>query len=139
MPRLICVLPCENVIVSGDNKVSLISLIEGLIVGIPANAPVAPNTTIPMKWFAVCIFERQPGDEAREFETLIEMGAMRSAPAKFRFVGAQHRVIHQMHGLPMQFGDLRLRAYIGQVGQNNMELIAGDYPLNIQRLPQTTN
>ena len=137
MSRLICTLPCENFIVSQDNKVSLISLIEALVIGIPANAPIADNATIPMRWFAVCIFERLPGDENKEFETYVDVGSVRSVAARFKFAGRQHRVIHQIMGLPLQFGSLRLRTFLGEVGQTPVNV--GEYPLELQRLPETTH
>ena len=135
MPRLICVLPCETVIIANDNKVSMISLFENLMVGVPPNAPTAPNTVVPMKWFAVSIFERENGDDNREFETHIEFGHVHSATARFRFGANQtHRVIHQVLGFPLTFGELRIRAFIGEVGQT--QLPAGDFPVALTRLPQ---
>lgn len=138
MPRLICALPCENAIVSNDNRLSLISLLENLMIGIPAHAQVAPNTVIPMRWFAVCIFERQPGEENTEFETYVQIGNIRSLAARMRFVPTSkfHRVIHQLQGMPLTFGEARMRTYIGPVGQPQVEV--GDYPIEFQRGPQQT-
>jgi hypothetical protein len=86
-----------------------------------------------MRWFAVCIFEIQPGDENREFETHVQLGHITSLPARFRFIPTArfHRVIHQLLGIPLVFGQVRLRVYAGPVGQAQIEI--GDYPIEIQR------
>ena len=134
MPRLICALPCENAIVSNDNKLSLISLIESLDIGMPVDAQIAPNTVIPMRWYAVCIFEREPADDDKEFyETHVELGNVQSTPARFKFnQGATfHRVLHILQGLPLVFGPMRLRTFGGLVGQ--AQKLIGEYPITIQR------
>ncbi len=133
MPKVICALPCENVILSQDNKMSLISLMESLMVGVPKGAVVPANATLPMRWFAVCIFERQEGEETREFETYVEIGTVRSATAKFTFKGRMHRVIHQIAGVPVQFGELPMKVFLLKGGKSELVFT---YPLSIQRLPE---
>jgi hypothetical protein len=142
MPRLILFAPCENLIISNENKISLISLLETITVGIPQNQPIPANATLPMRWFALTTWERQHGDADREFESYIEAGPLRSITARFRMATPLHRVMAQIIGFPLQFGEMRLRAHFRQVGGEFA--VVGEYPLTVQRtapvvVPQEAN
>lgn len=136
MPRLILFAPCENLIVSNENKISLISLLEGVSLGLPPNQPVPPNATIPMRWFAVTIWEKQASDEGKEFESYVEAGHIRSHWAKFRMTKPKHRVVAQIIGFPVQFGEMRLKAHLREVGAGD-DAVVGEYPLSVQQIAVT--
>lgn len=134
MPRLIVLAPCENVIVSQDNKLSLISLLETINVGIPANQPIPPNSSIPMPWFAVTVWEREASDGNTEFESFVQAGHLQSTTANFRMTTPMHRIIGQILGFPLVFGEVRLKAFIRAVGTQQWNE-KGTYPLIVQRFP----
>ena len=134
MPRLVLLAPCENVIVSNENKISLISLLENLTFTFPANSPVPPNATAPMRWFALTVWEKEASDAGKEFESYVQIGPLRSATAKFKFKAPLHRVIAQIVGFPVVFGELRLTAFLKEVGVGDFAKV-GDYPLTVQNVP----
>jgi hypothetical protein len=134
MPRLILFAPCENLIISQDNKVSIISLLENITIGLPANQPIPPNATLPMRWFALAVWEKELTDEGRTFESYIEAGHVQSIPARFQMTTALHRVAAQIIGFPLRIGGIRLRAFLREVGANQWASV-GEYPLTVQQLP----
>jgi hypothetical protein len=88
-----------------------------------------------MRWFALTIWERQPSDEGKEFESYVMVGPLKSNPAKFRILTPMHRVMSQIMGFPIRFGEMRLKAYIREVGGEWS--VVGDYPLTVQKIAAT--
>lgn len=135
MPRLICLLPCENLIISNENKVSLISLLENISIALPQGQAVPSNAVIPMRWWAVTIWERESADSDQEFETYVEVGGspIHTPIARFKFSSPMHRALHVIQGFPLAPGQNVIRAYIKEASQPNFA-VAGSYPVSIQFL-----
>jgi hypothetical protein len=132
MPNLILFAACENLIISRENKVSLISLLENINIGLPPNQVIPPNASLPFNWFALTVWEKIPSDANKEFETQVEAGPLKSNIARFRIPTPLHRVAAQIVGFPIQLGQMRLKAYLREVGSSDWAVV-GQYPLNVQR------
>lgn len=140
MPRLILFAPCENLIISSGNQVSLISVLEGITLALPETLGIPTGATVPMRWFVLMTWEREPTDDGKEYECYVEAAHIRSQILRFRLVTPLHRVVVQLMGFPLIFGGLRLRAFMHEVGGGDF-VVVGDYPLEVHRLrapePQT--
>lgn len=138
MPRLICTLPCETAIISNENKLSLISLLEGMTIGVPPAQNLPVGASVPMRWFAVSVWEKTTADADKEYETYVEIGPIKSMPTKIKLTTPMHRVIAQITGFPIIFGELRLKTFIREM-PSGAWTEAGYFPLVVQRgggLPQ---
>lgn len=134
MPRLICLLPCENLIISNENKVSLISLLESINIALPSSQAIPPGSVVPMRWWAVTIWEREASDENREFETYVDIGTVKTQIAKFRVTTPMYRALHMIQGFPLAVGQNLLRAYLKDTTQTNFTEV-GKYPITVQVSP----
>ena len=75
MPRLLIFAPCEKVLISIDNAVSLINTLFGghITAHIPSGQSRDAPLSIPMNWSIFCLWEKQDEDEGKEYEQSIRM------------------------------------------------------------------
>jgi hypothetical protein len=141
MPKLLIFAPCEKVIVAQNNTISLITILERLTVQIPKDKPAPPDTVFPMKWSILTLWQRQEGDEGREFEEKCELlsgegKSLISASIRFKFVGEAHsRVIMEIVGFPLQLGQCEIKMYLRDTDATSEWREVADYPVRLQVEP----
>lgn len=72
MPNLLVFAPCERVIIEqGTNTVSLIGLLQGMSVEVPADLP--KDALAPQQWFAFALWQREETDHGRRFQQRVTL------------------------------------------------------------------
>jgi hypothetical protein len=137
MPKLLIFAPCEKIIVALDNTLSMITILENLEVHVPSDKPVPPNSIFPMKWAIFTLWQRQEGEEDKEFEEkcdlLSEEGKnLTTASVKFKLPKQKARVLMNMRGFPLNPGQCKIKMYIRESDTTSEEWIEiAEYPLRI--------
>jgi hypothetical protein len=134
MPNIVLFAPCENLIVSQEQKISLISILETINIGLPANQVIPPNASLPLNWFTLALWEKVPSDQDKEFECYTQAAHVRSNPAKFKMATTLHKVVAQILGFPLALGPVRVKLCIREVGVGDFRTVS-EYPLAVQRAP----
>ena len=137
MPKLLIFAPCEKVIVAQDNTVSMVTILEGLTVQVPKDKPAPPDASFPMKWAILTVWQRQEGDEGKEFEEkcdlLSEQGrSLITASVKFRLSKRFNRVVMQIVGFPLQPGQCEIKMYIREADATSEWKEVAEYPLRLR-------
>jgi hypothetical protein len=136
MPKLLIFAPCEKVIVAQDNTLSMVTILEELKVQVPKDKPVPPNASFPMKWAVLTMWQRQEGEEDKEFEEkcdlLSEEGKnLITATSNFKFAKRFHRVLIQMIGFPLQPGQCKIKIYLRETVATSEWKEIAEYPLRL--------
>lgn len=109
MPQLLAFLPCENVIISQDNNLSLIEVLNGVTaaVSVPIDQ-LKSDAGAPHRWFVVAMWHKVPEDLDADFEQRI---ALVDPSGKIRIEAFNeiafdpqksiHRTIGEMSGFPV--------------------------------------
>lgn len=143
MPNLLFFAPCEKVIVDNGNTCSLISILEEVKVQIIAGTPVPANTTVPMQWAVLALWEQSSGwDHDRAFEERIALISptgkhLVETVLSFTFDKARYRVIAQILGMPIsEPGPHRVKTWIRDKSDPPKEWReAASFPILIELLP----
>ncbi len=145
MPKILIFAPCEKVIISeDDNTTSLISLIEGFTIGIPEDVELPEDTSIPIRWHIMSIWEKVEGEGEKRFEQRIELvlpsgkKAMdESTTIDFKPEPTRFRQVTMIVGFPVSSaGPAMLKLSFREVGQADWQA-AAEYAIPITRLPAT--
>ncbi|MEO6727189.1 MAG: hypothetical protein ABIU20_08080 [Blastocatellia bacterium] len=146
MPKLVYFLPCDRVIVSQEQTISLITLIENVILNIPEEkeAELPDDAIVPKEWNAISSYRWEPDDLGKEYEQRVSLtlendristDSIEKIPredGKF-----SSRVIIQSQAFPIKpQGEAVLRLAIREVGQENWQVIA-EYKIAINRVDKT--
>jgi hypothetical protein len=141
MPQLLAFLPCENVIVSQDNNISLIEVLNGITAAI--NVPLGQlrsDAGAPHRWFAVTMWHQIPEDQGADFEQRIALldptGKVRVetfSEVVFEPQKPIHRTIGELSGFPVNPPDIYiLQLYVRKQGDEEWnENPVSSYPLAI--------
>jgi hypothetical protein len=140
MPKLLNFSPCENIIVANDNTISLITILEKVQIHLPVSEDhkLPENAQIPFKWFVFTSWLKQPGDDGKTFEQLIDITlpgekSLRSSIVNFQLSEMRHRTVVQLPGMPITpKGIALIKLLLREQGQQDWNTIA-DYPLLIER------
>ena len=141
MPQLLAFLPCENVIISQDNNISLIEVLSVITAGIKVPVEqLSPDTGAPHRWFVVAMWRNIPEDQDAEFEQRIALvdPSGKTRVEAFGEVAFQphkriHRMIGEMSGFPVNpQGIYSLELYIRKQGEAEWDKKpVSSYPLAI--------
>src|SRR3982751_6697320 len=109
MPQLLAFLPCENVIVSQDNNISLIEILNGVVAAINvAVEQLKSDAGAPHRWFVVAMWHQMPEEQQANFEqriTLVDPSGKVRAEAFSEIVFQSQKLIHrtigEMSGFPV--------------------------------------
>ena len=126
--------PCENLIISQEQKVSLISILETINVGLAPNQIIPPNANLPFNWFTLAIWEKVASDQNKTFECLTQAAHLRSNPSPFRMTTPLHKVVAQIFGFPLALGPVKVKLCIREAGVGEYRTVS-EYPLSVQRAP----
>ncbi len=73
MPKLLLFAPCERALITQDNLVSLISVIENVTITLES-ASIPPEDAISAyPWQVIILWRRTPDDEGKRYEQLFEI------------------------------------------------------------------
>lgn len=136
MPKLLLLVPCENLIVAETGITSIISVIESLEVGIKGNLP--EDAIINLRWYILTLWRREQSDIGKTFEqqaVIVRPDGKSIGGGGTTFnVTEQHlnyRSQIEANVLPIgQQGECFLRLSIREKGQEDWREIA-EYPFNI--------
>src|SRR6266478_5197454 len=107
MPRLLAFLPAEKVLIDGeDNSLAIVGLIAGVNIAIPLTPDLPPDAAVPMRWYVVSVWRREPEDEGRIYHQRLRMvGPSRriliDTLSEFQLTGDSHRVRVLLQGFPI--------------------------------------
>jgi hypothetical protein len=141
MPRILVFAPCEKVIVSEhDNTTSIMSIIEGFTIAVPEGVEVPPDSSIPITWHVLSLWERADDDKGRNFEQHVglELPDGRQtldAPSTLDFQSGKlrFRAVSIVNGFPVSpAGACLLKLSLREVGQGEWQEVA-TYPIYITR------
>lgn len=143
MPKLLFFLPCERVIVSREGPLSLITVLEGLNLNIPAEEYVnLPDDAVaPTTWFVVTRWIRNDNEESHLWEQRVQVitsDGRIPTDARTAFDLAANpqgmRNIVQINGFPVKpFGAVDVTLFLRKMGEDDTawQEIAS-YPINLQ-------
>lgn len=138
MPKLLAFLPCENVLITQDQTVSLIQVMNKLMIsGVPDPLPL--NAATPIKWFLFAQWEIEPTDIGQSFDQRIRM-------VRGDFVGLEvignftaeagknvHRMITNLSFFPLiPGGAYRFKLEIKRIGEGHGWEAQGEYPFEVE-------
>jgi hypothetical protein len=139
MAKLLLFVPCERVIVEhGSNGLSLISVIQGLTVVVPADLPQGAKS--PQRWYVLAMWLRDEAEKARWFRQrlLIEGptgNQLLEVLTDFEITKETHRVIATIDGFPIgQPGRYLLRLLLQADGTEGWQEVA-DFPITLTHAP----
>jgi hypothetical protein len=140
MPKLLIFAPCEKAIISQENTVSMITILEELKVQVPRDQPIPSNSAFPMQWAILTLWQQQEGDEDKEFEErcdlLSEEGKnLITAKLTFRLPKRLGRVLMNMVGFPIEPGQCRIKMYLREIEPSSEWKEIAEYPLKLQVEP----
>jgi hypothetical protein len=137
MPKLLAFVPCERVIVAkDDNSTTLISLMQGLHIELPEDAP--DKVVAPMSWATFSLWYKQPGDEGVTYEQRVELidpdgQVLAAQTGEFQMDKTFHRHTNRSFGVPLRRGgDYTLRLSLRRVGSEFATVM--EYPWPIERV-----
>jgi len=136
MPKVLIFAPCEKIIISQDNVVSLVSMFQDIKVTLPSDKPVPQHAVFPMKWEVFTLWQRNEQESGKEFEekcTLLseDGNALVTVSIKFVLTETFNRIVMQFLGFPLVKGRCLLKAWLRETGgQSDWNEIA-EYPLSI--------
>jgi hypothetical protein len=142
MPKLQYFLPCERVILSKEETLSLITIIDRVNINIPPEdaAQLPEDAAIPTQWSTVTSLEWEPEDLEKQYEqrVYLEMPNGRIATDTVSQIEREadknrSRVMLQILGFPIApVGEVSLRLAIREVGKEDWQEIA-DYTITLSR------
>ena len=134
MPKLLCFLPCEKVIIDQNaNTISMINVLEGISV---PKAPT-PDAGVLLTWSIVSVWEQTEGDARKTYEQrtylLLPDGKEKvDLITRFQFAQKRHRLIGTINGFPVPLaGDYILKLFLRELGSEQWIPIA-DYTLPVE-------
>jgi len=136
MPKLLVFVPCEKAIFAQDNTVSIVTILEEFKVHVPKDKPIPANSVFPMKWAIFASWQRQEGEENKEFEQrcdlLSEEGKnLVTANLQFRLPKRFGRILMQMLGFPLQQGQCTIKMYLRETDPMSDWREIAEYPLKL--------
>ncbi|HZI17302.1 MAG TPA: hypothetical protein VEY09_01775 [Pyrinomonadaceae bacterium] len=142
MPKLLMFAPCDRVIINKrDNTTSLISIIEAFSIDIPEGTKLRDEEMkIPIKWSVLSLWERQHGEEGKQFEQRTQLVLPNGKQAldgstmlDFVSTSNRFRAVNEVVGFPVSpAGACVLKLSIREVGQEAWQDVA-DYSIFITR------
>jgi hypothetical protein len=143
MPRLLVFAACESVLIDGDdNSASLISLLEGVTVGIEGELP--EDARLPWKWIVFSLWRKEEGDEGKAFEQNVQLVSPSGKPgveniAPFVMQKTSHRIKLGYRELPIgEFGVWSVNLSFREVGVGEWKQVTS-YPIGVIRSEEKTN
>jgi hypothetical protein len=143
MPQLLAFVPCEKVIVSNEQSVSMISVLDTLTMALPAGvSALEPNSMTHIRWTAVTMYRRLPEDGDTKFIQTIRL-VMANGQSGGEIVSElvmTHNVVRGM--VPLETfpvgvpGECRMKLYLYKAGEPEGEPIT-EFPMTIQYIPAT--
>jgi hypothetical protein len=138
MPKLIVFAPCQKIIVDReDSLVSAISLINGMIVEVPADSPLPDNVETFSPWAVLATWLKEPGDEGKRFEQRLQIlspsGIERGGGTlEFEMTARTHNNTMKGQTLPVsEPGELTLRLSLREANSSTDWAIKAEFPLEI--------
>ncbi len=138
MPRLQVFVVCEKAIIGQDDGLpTLIGLIDGFGVQVPAGEQVTPNALLPIRTSIFSLWKLEPGDEGKTFEERVRLRypdghygpeQVRSFSFAAPKEGNRHTINNQ--GFPAQAGEYRVEIALREAGETEW-CECGAYPLKI--------
>jgi hypothetical protein len=140
MPKLLLFNPCEKVIIAEDHTVSLITIFETIQIHLPRSKDdeLPENALIPLKWFVYSVWLKQPGDEDKTFEQLVDVEfpggrTLKSEITEFQIPKNKHRNVILIPTFPVTPpGFAKIKLSLREQGQQDW-VLRGEYPLEIER------
>jgi hypothetical protein len=139
MPKLLIFAACEQVITDLNNTVSLMKLVQEVTAQVPAGVTPPPNTGSMMQWSILSIFEREPADQGKQFETYTAFISstgdiiFQTPITVFEMKADQHRITNQINGMPVgRVGTHRVKCFLREKGGSHVWAERGSYPIKIQ-------
>jgi len=141
MPRLLIFAACQKVLLSKeDNTISLISIIQQILVGLPEGAPEPPErTAIPMQWYAFSEWALDDGGDPstvyeQQFSVYTADGeiAAQADMQEFSLKAGSHRVYAKFAAFPVwKTGKYSLNLNMRQKGESEWHNF-GRYPIEVR-------
>jgi hypothetical protein len=137
MPKPLVFVACEKVITDTAGLVSLITIVEKMLVNIPAGIDIPKNTAIPMQWNIVSIWQKD--DAGSQYEQMIRLVgadgtiAMHTEPTAIEWqkasMGAKN--ISHLTAVPITDGSLELQLFYRKIGEQDWTE-AATYPVFVE-------
>ena len=109
MPKVLIFAVCEKVILSTENTVSLITIMEAIRIGVASNTPSDIQLVARTIWYAFSLWQREEGDKDgahyhQKVELILPDGkmALETQPIDIEFAQGRHNNhgVFQMLGFP---------------------------------------
>ncbi|MFN8483794.1 MAG: hypothetical protein U0768_12210 [Anaerolineae bacterium] len=138
MPKLVLFAPCDKAIVDQEtNSLSLIAILENIRVPIVDGITVPADTSAPLTWACVSMWQRIEGDANKEFEQRICLllpdgqEAIESITS-FQMTDLYMRSVLRVNGFPVgQEGEHTLRLAVRETGAEPVWRTVADFVLNV--------
>lgn len=103
MPKLLLFAPCDRVIVSQNQVMSLINIIQGMELGLGASATLGEGLVVPVPWTAAALWQRHSDEVDKVFEQKVEVVSPDSmrvevGSLEFTFTQGIHRTLQNAQG-----------------------------------------
>lgn len=135
MPKLLMFLPCERAIISQDNFLSLISVMESITTQVPVGTTVPENAVAPLQWSVATLWQHQPEDNGRQYEQRVQLvlpngNQVAEVALPFEMAAPLVRNVATIRGFPIsQPGDCSLVLSLRRAGGEWEEIAA--FPLTV--------
>jgi hypothetical protein len=141
MPHLLLFAPCRKAIIDkGDNSISLIEVMHGLIAHPPEGIPkesLPPNAVAPLNWGIGTVWLRLPEDSEKTFEQRLEIISPNntkyesSVVQTFKMTHRTHQIALNAHTFPVgETGEYRFVLYLREVGGEWRQV--AEYPVEVR-------
>lgn len=143
MPSFLIFAPCEKVILAqNSNAISLISILQDLTIGLPADTQVPEEIAAPFRWYGFVMWKKEAEDEGKSYVQELELcrpdgATIATGESLFRITGSFHRATTEFLFFPVhQSGSYSLNLYLREDKEEKRKFIAS-FPLTITKKAKT--
>jgi hypothetical protein len=143
MPRLLFSVPCSEAIVSQQNTVSMITVLETITLDVPEDGEIPVETNATARWHNVTFLERTDEDVGKTFEHRVTVESpdgevlLEGLATPFEISKPFHRIVGSFPVFPVgRPGRYVVRGYLRQAGGDHEWTEIATYPVRVVHTPK---
>ncbi len=138
MPRLTFFLVCEKTLLTQDDLMSLIQVIENIDVAISPDTVLPPEARAPISWSIVSLWRKEPEEDGLVFEQRVDIAMPDGSEetiniSRFEMEHERqgHRVVLTAFGFPVTAGLYRITLKVREADGEQDWLDVAEYPITV--------